>query len=185
MLRTTRDEATPLLGRLEEQGLLVSVLEDVTSRGRGRAAWPGRHRQVAAAGRERASGPGARDVGAHHDRVQAEAHLPFAGLHQLLRPVRERASRLREVQRAALDAAFGLTDGGPPEQFRIAMSVLDLLSDVATATPLLVLVEDAQWLDRATADVLAFVARRIESDQIVLLAAIRDGYWSPLGGAGF
>jgi DNA-binding CsgD family transcriptional regulator len=116
--------------------------------------------------------------------VQSEAHLPFAGLHQLLRPVRDRASELREVQRAALDAAFGLTHEVAPEPFRIAMAALDLLSDVATDAPLLLVAEDAHWLDRPTADVLAFVARRIESDPVVLLAAIRDGYRSVLGDAG-
>src|ERR687888_1037112 len=116
--------------------------------------------------------------------VQSEAHLPFAGLHQLLRPVRDRASELRDVQRAALDAAFGLTHEVAPEPFRIAMAALDLVSDVATDAPLLLVVEDAHWLDRPTADVLAFVARRIESDPILLLAAIRDGYPSPLSEAG-
>ena len=116
--------------------------------------------------------------------MQSEAHLPFAGLHQLLRPVRERAGELPAVQRAALDAAFGLTDEVAPEHFRIAMAALDLLSDVAADAPLLLVVEDAHWLDRPTADVLAFVARRIESDPIVLLAAARDGYPSVLGEAG-
>ena len=108
--------------------------------------------------------------------VQSEANLPFAGLHQLLRPVRGRASELRDVQRAALDAAFGLTHEAAPEPFRIAMAALDLLSDVAADSALLLVVEDAHWLDRPTAIALAFVARRIESDPIVLLAAIRDGY---------
>jgi predicted ATPase len=94
--------------------------------------------------------------------------------------VRDRAGELRDVQRAALDAAFGLTDEAAPEHFRIAMAVLDLFSDVATAAPLLVVVEDAHWLDRPTSDVLASVARRIESDPIVVLVAIREGYPSAL-----
>ena len=67
-------------------------------------------------------------------------------------------------------------DGAAPEHFRIAMAVLDLLSEVAADAPLLVIAEDAHWLDRPTSDVLAFVARRLESDPIVLLAATRDGY---------
>lgn len=116
--------------------------------------------------------------------VQSETHLPFAGLHQLLRPVRARAAELVPVQRAALDAAFGLTDEVAPEHFRIAMAVLDLLSDVAGDAPVLVVVDDAQWLDRPTADVLAFVARRIESDPIVVLIATREGYPSPFADAG-
>jgi len=115
--------------------------------------------------------------------VESEAQIPFSGLHQLLRPVRERAADLLPGQRAALDAAFGLTDGSPPELFAIAMAVLDLLSEVAAETPLLVIAEDAHWLDRSSAEVLAFVARRLGSEPIVLLAAVRDGYPTPLAEA--
>jgi hypothetical protein len=77
--------------------------------------------------------------------VQSEAHLPFAGLHQLLRPVRERAVELPRIQRDALDTAFGLTDEFAPEHYRIAMASLDLISDVASDSPLLLVVEDAPW----------------------------------------
>ena len=108
--------------------------------------------------------------------VQSEAYLPFAGLHQMLRPVREHAVELPPVQRDALDAAFGLTREIAPEPYRIAMAALDLVSEVATDIPVLLVAEDAHWLDRPTADVLAFIARRIESDLILLLAATRDGY---------
>jgi hypothetical protein len=116
--------------------------------------------------------------------VQSEAHLAFAGLHQLLRPVRYRAADLPATLRAALDAAFGLGQEPAPERFRIALAVLDLLCEVATDAPLLVVAEDAQWLDRPTTEVLAFVARRLESDRVVLLAAVREGYPSLLVGAG-
>ena len=116
--------------------------------------------------------------------VQSEAHLPFAGLHQMLRPVRERADGLPAIQREALDAAFGLSDEVAPEPYRIAMAALDLVSEVAGDVPVLLVVDDAHWLDRPTADVLAFVARRIESDPVLLLAAVRDGYPSPLTDAG-
>ena len=116
--------------------------------------------------------------------VQSEASLPFAGLHQLLRPVRGRAAELPAVQRAALDAAFGLAPELAPEHYRIAMAALDLVSEVACDAPLLLVAEDTQWLDPPTSDVLAFVARRIESDPIILLAAIREGYPSVLGDAG-
>ncbi len=108
--------------------------------------------------------------------VQSETRLSFAGLHQLLRPVRKRVAELPEVHRDALDAAFGLTHKPAPERFRVAMATLDLLAEVAGERPLLLVVDDAHWLDPPTADVLAFVARRIESDPIVLLAATRDGY---------
>ena len=116
--------------------------------------------------------------------VQSETHLPFAGLHQLLRPVRARAAALPAIQRAALDAAFGLTHEPAPEHFRIAMAVLDLVSDVAHDAPVVLVVEDAHWLDVPTAEVLAFVARRIESDPVLLFAAVRDGYPSALADAG-
>ncbi|HEY0537031.1 MAG TPA: AAA family ATPase, partial [Actinoallomurus sp.] len=116
--------------------------------------------------------------------VQSEAHLAFSGLHQLLRPVRARAADLPPGHRAALDTAFGLGDDAEPEQFRIAMAVLDLLSEVASDAPVLAIVEDAHWLDPPSADVLAFVARRVESDPIVLLAATRDGHRSALTDAG-
>jgi predicted ATPase len=112
--------------------------------------------------------------------VQSEAHLPFAGLHQMLRPVRERAVELPPIHRDALDAAFGLRGEGTPEHYRIAMASLDLVSDVAGDAPLLLVVEDAHWLDPPTAEVLAFIARRLESDPVVLLAATRDGYPSAL-----
>ena len=112
--------------------------------------------------------------------VESEARLAFSGLHQLVRPIKDRVADLIPAHREALDAAFGLTDGPAPDRFRIAMAALDLLSDVAHDAPLLLIAEDAHWLDRPTADALAFVARRLDSDPIVLLAAIRDGYPSLL-----
>src|SRR5919108_6407970 len=177
--------ATPLVGRHEELRLLTSLLDDVGTRGQALVLHGepgiGKSRLLAEAERTaRERGMAVLTTAG----VQSEAHLPFSGVHQLLRPVRDRAGELRDVQRAALDAAFGLTHDAAPEHFRIAMAALDLVSDVAGDAPLLLVVEDAHWLDRPTADVLAFVARRIESDPILLLAAIRDGYPSVLGEAG-
>ena len=185
MLGSALDEAAPLLGRAEEQSLLTSLLDEVPERGqalvlRGEPGI-GKSRLLSVAART------ARDRGMTvltAAGVQSEAHLPFAGLHQLLRPVRDRAVELPPIQRDALDAAFGLTQEVAPEHYRIAMAALDLVSDVANDAPLLLVVEDAHWLDRPTADVLAFVARRIESDPVVLLAAARDGYPSALADAG-
>jgi DNA-binding CsgD family transcriptional regulator len=116
--------------------------------------------------------------------VQSEAHVAFSGLHQLLRPVRVHAAALLPAQRAVLDSALGFRDDAAPEPFRIAMAVLDLLSEVAAEGPYLVIAEDAHWIDRPSSDVLAFVARRLESDPIILLAATRDGSWSSLMDAG-
>jgi AAA ATPase domain len=147
MLGATRDEATPLLGRLEERKLLASLLDGVSTRGQALVLHGepgiGKSRLLNEATRA------ARERGMTvltTAGVQSEAHLPFAGLHQLIRPVRERALDLPGVQRAALDAAFGLTDEAAPEHFRIAMAALDLLAEVANDAPALLAVEDAHWL---------------------------------------
>src|SRR3954454_9833527 len=156
MVATAHREDAPLLGRLEEQRLLTSLLDDVPTQGQTLVVHgePGIGKSRLLSETERP----ARERGMavlSTTGVQSEAHLPFAGLHQLLRPVRGRASGLREAQRAALDAAFGLTDDPAPGHFRVAMAALALVSDVATDAPLLLVAEDAQWLDRATSDVLA------------------------------
>ncbi|MET0512694.1 MAG: AAA family ATPase [Thermoleophilaceae bacterium] len=108
--------------------------------------------------------------------VQSEARLAFAGLQQLLRPLRSESAQLPPSQRAVLDAALGVGGENPPEHFRIALAVLDLLSEAANDHPLLLIAEDAHWLDQPTVDILSFVARRLESEPIVLLAAARVGY---------
>jgi DNA-binding CsgD family transcriptional regulator len=184
MLGTAHEEAAPFLGRSREQRRLTTLLDAVATRGEALVL-----RGEPGIGKSRLLSETARDARARGmvvlttTGVQSEAHLPFAGLHQLLRPVRGRAADLPAVQRAALDAAFGLTRDAAPERYRIAMAALDLVSEVATDAPVLLVVEDAHWLDRPTADVLAFLARRIESDPIILLAAIRDGYPSALSDA--
>jgi DNA-binding CsgD family transcriptional regulator len=108
--------------------------------------------------------------------VQSEANVAFAGLQQLLRPLRALQSTLPASHRDALEAALGVGRDHPPELFRIALAVLDLLAEAAAERPLLVVAEDAQWLDQPSVDVLTFVARRLESDPIILLAAVREGY---------
>jgi DNA-binding CsgD family transcriptional regulator len=116
--------------------------------------------------------------------VQSETRLPFAGLHQLVRPVLACRHHLPVPQRVALESAFGLTEAPAPELFLIALGALELLGDAAARNPLLLVGEDAQWLDRPTCEVLAFIARRIESEPIVLMAAVRDGYESAFDDAG-
>src|ERR1700759_5545833 len=185
MLSMTRDDSAPLVGRTEEQDLLASLLGEVATRGqalvlRGEPGI-GKSRLLAETARN------ARERGMTvltAAGVQSEAHLPCACLHQMLRPVRERAVELPSIQREALDAAFGLAPEVAPEHYRIAMAALDLVSEVATDAPVVLVVEDAHWLDPPTADVLAFVARRIESDPVLLIAATRDGYSSTLVDAG-
>lgn len=112
--------------------------------------------------------------------VQSEANLPFAGLHRLLLPMLAGVDRLPQGQAEAVRAALGLAQGSGAEPFLIAMGVLGLCTDEAAGRPLALLVDDAHWLDRASADAMAFVGRRIDSDPIILLAALREGYDSPL-----
>jgi DNA-binding CsgD family transcriptional regulator len=104
----------------------------------------------------------------------AETGLAMAGLYQLLQPLLPLAYLIPEPRQMALRVAFGITIGPPPEPFAVAMAALDLLVDAAAEQPLLVVAEDAHWLDPATAGVLRFVGRRLEHDPIVLLATTRD-----------
>ncbi|HEX2157674.1 MAG TPA: ATP-binding protein [Actinomycetes bacterium] len=113
--------------------------------------------------------------------VESEAELPFAALHQLLRPVLGLAGRLPEPQANALGAALGLgpsPPAGSPEardRFLVSVAVLSLLAEAAEERPLLCLVDEAQWLDRSSAEALAFAARRLEAEGVVCLFAARDG----------
>ncbi|HEU4487732.1 MAG TPA: ATP-binding protein, partial [Actinomycetota bacterium] len=116
--------------------------------------------------------------------VQAETRLPYAGLHQLLRPVLHGTRRLPAPQREALATAFGETNGDPPSRFLVGLGTLNLLSDEAGEGGLLAIAEDAQWLDYGTGAVLGFVARRLGSDPLSLLVGIREGHESPLVDAG-
>ncbi|WP_405015156.1 ATP-binding protein [Kitasatospora sp. NBC_01539] len=116
--------------------------------------------------------------------VESESHLPFAGLHQLLLPLRAEAVRLEPRQRRALRAAFALEDTAP-ELFGIALATLELLSEAAGHTPVLLIADDTHWLDRPTQDVLSFVARRLGVDPVVVLTASRTRAPAAHGGPGF
>jgi DNA-binding CsgD family transcriptional regulator/tetratricopeptide (TPR) repeat protein len=106
--------------------------------------------------------------------VPSETNLPFAGLCELLRPIIERTERLPRPQEHALRAAFGLSDVPSAELFLVALGALELLSDFASERGLLLVVDDVQWLDQSTVNVLAFIARRLHSEPIALLLASRD-----------
>jgi DNA-binding CsgD family transcriptional regulator len=106
--------------------------------------------------------------------VESEMEMPFAALHQLCGRMLGRLGRLPGPQREALGVAFGLCSGSPPDRFLVGLAVLGLLSDAATSQPLLCLVDDAQWLDQASARVLAFVARRVDAESVALLFGTRD-----------
>jgi DNA-binding CsgD family transcriptional regulator len=130
-----------------------------------------------AAARDRAEAAGVAVLSAAG--VQSEAHLPFAGLHQLLQPLLGDLDALRGPHRAAIEGAFGMADAPAPHPFVIALATLELLGEAAARSPLLVVAEDAHWLDRPTSDVLAFVARRVNLEPIVLLLAVRDDATNP------
>jgi DNA-binding CsgD family transcriptional regulator len=105
--------------------------------------------------------------------VESEMELAFAGVHQLCAPMLGRLQRLPARQRAALRTAFGLGPGSVPDRFLVGLAVLSLLSEVAEEHPLLCLVDDAQWLDHASAQVLGLVARRLAAESVGLVFAAR------------
>ena len=107
--------------------------------------------------------------------VESEMELAFSGLHQLCAPLLDRLDRLPEPQQHALATAFGIRPGNPPDRFMVGLAVLSLMSDVADAQPLVCLVDDAQWLDRVSAQVLGFVARRLAAESVVIIFAAREG----------
>jgi DNA-binding CsgD family transcriptional regulator len=106
--------------------------------------------------------------------VQSEMELAFAGLHQLCAPLLDRLDRLPVPQRNALATALGVRLGDPPDPFLVGLAALSLLSDAAEEQPLVCLIDDAQWLDRASVDTLAFVARRVLAESVALVFATRD-----------
>jgi DNA-binding CsgD family transcriptional regulator len=106
--------------------------------------------------------------------VESEMELAFAALHQLCAPMLDRLERLPGPQRAALATAFGLSSGDAPDRFLVGLAALGLLSEVAHEQPLLCFVDDAQWLDRASAQTLAFVARRLYAESVGVVFATRE-----------
>jgi hypothetical protein len=102
--------------------------------------------------------------------------LAFAALHQLCAPVLEHFDQLPHPQRGAIGMALGLSRGVPADQFLLGLAVLNLLADTAEVQPLVWVIDDAQWLDRASKQVLAFVARRLMAGPIGLVFAVCDPY---------
>src|SRR5215208_3330079 len=106
--------------------------------------------------------------------VQSEMELAFAGLHQLCGSMLDGLGGLPGPQRDALREAFGLEDGGAPDRFLVALAVLSLLAETAEARPLVCVIDDVQWLDRASRQALAFVARRLLAEPIAMVFAVRE-----------
>jgi hypothetical protein len=112
--------------------------------------------------------------------VPAETELEFSGLHQLCAPMLDRLGCLPDPQRDALCTAFGLQKGGAPSRFLVGLAVLGLLAAAAEEQPLVWVVDDAQWLDQASAQTLTFVARRLGAEPVGLVAwhtMMRERYW--------
>jgi len=106
--------------------------------------------------------------------VESEMELAFAGLHQLCAPLFDGLARLPAPQRGALEVAFGLSEGPRPDVFLVGLAVLGLLADAAREQPLLCVLDDVQWLDRASAQAVALAARRLEAEPVAVLCALRE-----------
>src|SRR4051794_837871 len=163
-----------LLGRIDECALLDGLIADIR-RGQSRAVVL---RGEAGIGKtalleylvEAASDlTVARAVG-----VESEMELAFSSLHQLCGPMLDRLPRLPAPQREALEVVFGRSSGASPDRFLTALGVLSLMSEVGNERPLLCVVDDAQWLDRASALTLAFVARRLQAEPVGIVFAARE-----------
>ncbi|MGI5218925.1 AAA family ATPase [Nocardia sp. CA-290969] len=113
--------------------------------------------------------------------VESEMELAFATLHQLCVPLLDRVQALPEPQRNALETVFGMRAGTPPERFLVALAVLSLLSEASESGPVLCVVDDAQWMDQASAQVLGFVARRLLAESVALVFGARQRIRDLLG----
>jgi DNA-binding CsgD family transcriptional regulator/tetratricopeptide (TPR) repeat protein len=163
-----------LRGRSHECGLLDRLVQDVSSGRSGAVVLRGEPGVGKTAlldyAVESASGlTVVRSVG-----VESEMELPFAALHQLCAPMLDRLDRLPGPQREALGTVFGLSAGPAPDRFLVGLAVLSLLSEAAEERPLLCVVDDAQWLDRESAQGLAFVARRLVAESVAMIFATRE-----------
>lgn len=132
---------------------------------------------VAAAGRTALDSAAFRIV--RGEGLECKAALPFGGLRILLEPVLDRLGALPEPQREALGGALGLRDPGPHDRFLIGLAVLSLLAEIAADGPVLCLVDDAHWLDRASVDALVFAARRLDAEGVAVIFAVQDHEAAP------
>jgi DNA-binding CsgD family transcriptional regulator len=107
--------------------------------------------------------------------VESEMELAYNGLHQLCAPMLDRLERLPQPQRNGLATVFGLSDGPPPDRFLVGLATLTLFAEVADHEPLVCIVDDAQWLDQASAQILGFVARRLLAERVAIVCAARTG----------
>src|SRR6516165_9715745 len=173
-MRTRSEPAPSLVDRQRERAALDGLLGDLRA-GRGRALVL---RGEAGVGKsallEYVTGAAADMRLVRSAGVESEMELAFAGLHLLCAPLLDRLEGLPPPQRDALGVAFGLREGAAPDRFLVGLAVLTLLSEVAEERPLLCVIDDAQWLDTASAQVLAFAARRLLAEPVGLVFAARE-----------
>ncbi len=178
-------DAGPDLIEREQESAVLDALVDRVSEGGGAVVVRGEagigKSVLLQRVRRRAEAKGARALATIG--VESEAELAFAGLHQLLRPVIGALAQLPEKQRQTLEAALGLDVDLEPDPYRVAIAAFRLICEVADSVPLVVIVDDAQWLDRSTLSVIAFIGRRLEAEHVALVAAIRSGQSTPLDDA--
>ena len=165
----------PLIGRDPERALISGLLDGANAHGvvlviRGT---PGIGKSALLEWAAATAGDGFQVLRAAG--TAAEFGFPFAALHQIVRPVLSHSIRLPRHRREALDVAFGKESDSPPDLFSVAMAALDLIAEAAARKPVLLLADDVHRMDPSSQQALAFVARRISSDRIVLLATHRDG----------
>ena len=106
--------------------------------------------------------------------VESEMALGYAGVHQLVLPILDGLRQLPEPQREAMDAVLGRTQHGPIDPFLVGLAVLSVVADAATAQPVFVIIDDAQWLDDESAVALLFVGRRLRAEHVAMVVALRD-----------
>jgi DNA-binding CsgD family transcriptional regulator len=174
-----------LLGRADELARLYDLIDGIGRHGgalvvRGEAGIGKSALLDAAATRARERGATVTSATG----MPSEANFAFAGLHQLLLPFLETRDRLPQPQRGALETAIGLAEGDAPDPFLVGLAALGLLTAPETKRPLLLLVEDAQWIDEPSAQVLGFVARRLSVEPVLVLFAVREGVPSPFDESG-
>jgi DNA-binding CsgD family transcriptional regulator len=174
IMTTTHPQPPGLRGRASECAALDRLLADARTGQSGALVLRGEAGigKTALLGyvQERASGCRiARAAG-----IEGEMELAYAGLHQLCGPLLGHLDRLPGPQGDALATAFGLNAGDPPDRFLVGLAALSLMSDVADEQPLVCLVDDAQWLDRVSAQTLAFVAHRLLAEHVALVFAVRE-----------
>ena len=163
-----------LLGRLQERAALSRLLEAARSGRSGVLVVRGEPGVGKTALLEHAIESAAGLRVARVAGVESEMELAFAALQQLCAPMLDNLERLPDPQRDALGVVFGLSTGAAPDRFLVGLAALSLLSEVAEQQPLLCVVDDAQWLDRASAQVLGFVGRRLLAEPVAMLFATRE-----------